>query len=179
MPRMWNHYTTHSSTHCWQRGYSRLYQSMATESWSFKRVLAESMSYGWRMLAGIPCQIGTLLSQDGNIAVKHHCVRGQSIWRIIRQATSVHSLVSGIYGCKIALQWCCDWFEYSHLMGWFRVECGQVAHTIVRQYVSIRLSETVCKYMSMERLSSAVMVQQVVKFGWFAICYPPCIFHSN
>ena len=58
------------------------------------------------------------------------------------KALSSFSLEFSTYGRDTALEECRYGLECSHHMGWFRVECGGAACTLVLVYVSIRLSES-------------------------------------
>jgi len=58
------------------------------------------------------------------------------------KALSLFSLEVSTYGRDTALEECEDGFECSLHMGWFRVERGRPAWTLVLVYVSIRLSES-------------------------------------
>jgi len=55
---------------------------------------------------------------------------------------------------------CGDGFECGHHVGWFRVVRGGAACTLVLVYVSIRLSETVSEFRSIERFRTPGTVQQ-------------------
>ena len=58
------------------------------------------------------------------------------------KAPSLFSLEFSTYGRDTALEECGDGFECGHHVGWFRVERGGAACTLVLVYVSIRLSES-------------------------------------
>jgi hypothetical protein len=53
-------------------------------------------------------------------------------------------------------------------VGWFRVERGGAACTLVLVYVSIRLRERVSEFRSIERFSTAVTTQHIIEW----ICSP-------
>jgi hypothetical protein len=74
--------------------------------------------------------------QESGIEREDNCFGGAS-------ALSLFSLEFSTYGRDTALEECGDGFECGHHVGWFRVESGGAACTLVLVYVSIRLSESV------------------------------------
>jgi hypothetical protein len=52
------------------------------------------------------------------------------------------SAISFTNAAKTSASGCGDGFECGHHVGWFRVERGGAACTLVRVYVSVRLSES-------------------------------------
>ena len=75
------------------------------------------------------------------------------------KALSSFSLEFSTYGRDTALEECRYGFECGHHVGWFRVEHGGAACTLVLVYVSIRLSETVSEFRSIERHRTPDTVQ--------------------